>query len=549
MQKRMTRLARSALCFGLCLTACGGRGFVRMPERPVVWEDDDRAPFSPRPPVRYVSWRGDAVDHLILRPASEVWTLPVDVEAVNVNAWDEVPDSSWFHNRMGRHQLDPRDVARAACDEVQPAVPTPWRVVGGKPDGSHPGLTIEDADGVRYLLKTDGELQPERASAADAIGAALYWAAGYSTPCNRVHSVRREDLQLDPEARVEMTSGAERALTDTDVEIVLRSAGQADDGRFRVGLSRFFEHEPIGPWDYAGVLEADPNDAVPHELRRELRGGYLLAAWTGHIDVRQENTLAVWHEVGDGVGFVEHRYVDFGDCFGVTIGNERMSRRFEHDHYLNLGNVLVDAVTLGAIDRPWQHGRGGVGETLGFFDAERFRPDEWAPGYPNPAFDARTEHDDAWMARILARFSPAHVQAAVSVGQLSPPARRALVETLLERRRRILERYLTRLSPLAWPRSEAGRVCFEDMMVTAGLRAAEDRQYAARLVASDPPRAPTPLEVGPGPCVTLPEGVGYLAIDVRTRTPGRDAPLPLRAHLYRGAVHGLERLRDDGAPW
>jgi len=547
----MRRVAWSVLSIGLTLSACGGAGLVRMPQRPVVWEDDDRAPFSPRPPDRYVSWRGDAVDHLILRPASEVWTLPVDQEAVNVNAWDEVPDSSWFQNRMGRYQLSPEELARAACDAVRPSAPTPWTVVAGKPDGSHPGLTIEDAAGVRYLLKTDGELQPERATAADAIGAALYWGAGYATPCNRVQWVTREDLVMDPEARVEMTNGAERALTEDDIELVLRSAGRGPDGRFRVGLSRFFEHEPIGPWSYEGLLEADPNDAVPHQLRRELRGGYLLAAWTGHIDVRQENTLAVWRETGGGLGYVEHRFVDFGDCFGVTIPNDRMSRRFEHDHYLNLGNLLLDTVTAGVIERPWQHGRGGVGETLGYFGAERFRPEEWAPGYPNPAFDARTEHDDAWMARILARFSPAHVRAAVSVGELSPNARRRLAEVLIERRRMILERYLTRLSPLAWPRSEGGRVCFEDMAVTAGVAEAAEREYAARLVMSEPLRPPDRLEVQAeaGPCVVLPEGLSYVAIDVSSRSRGREPTLPIRAHVYDGVVYGLERLRDAGGPW
>lgn len=526
-------------------SACGG-AFERMPDRPVVWVDPDRRPFEPAPRQRYVSWRFDAVDHTFLRPVSDAFEFHGRQPSINVNALGEVPRSSWFENRIGRPGMTPEEVAIGACPELAPPIPRPWTVVGGKPDGTHPGLTIEDADGVRYLLKTDGLQQPERATAADAIAAALYYAAGYWAPCNRVAYVRRAELRMGEDARVEMSNGVERPLAEGDIERVLETALRAEDGRYRVGLSRFLEGESLGPWSYEGTRADDPNDVVPHQLRRDVRGLYLLAAWTGHIDSRQENTLSTWMQVTPDLGYVRHNLIDFGDAFGVTHDGAATSRRLGHDHFFNLTTIGIDLLTLGLVDRAWLHApdEDRTHETLGYFESERFRPDEWAPTYPNPAFDARTEHDDAWMARILARFSRAHIEAAVRLGRFSrPEVRDRLVDILWERRLRILERYLTRLSPLAWPRSEPGRACLEDMTISAGIRSPEDRGYRAVLAVSLPPRRRAELRTeaeGAWVCVAVPEDVEYAAIDVEAATPGRDRAYPARLHVY---------AHPDGAPF
>jgi hypothetical protein len=48
-----------------------------------------------------------------------------------------------------------------------------------------------------------------------------------------------------------------------------------------------------------GRARGRPNDAVPHQDRRELRASRLLAAWIGHHDARSMNTLALWADDGD----------------------------------------------------------------------------------------------------------------------------------------------------------------------------------------------------------------------------------------------------------
>src|SRR5690606_13722080 len=120
---------------------------------------------------------------------------------------------------------------------------------------------------------------------------------------------------------------------------------------------------------------------------------------------------------------------------------------------LDFEHILIDFITLDTISRPWFDARhGAAGVTLGYYDVFRFTPDAWRPGYPNPAFDRLTEGDAAWMARIVARFTDEHVRALARQGLfLDPVVESELARILMGRRDKILERYLTRLSPLTWP--------------------------------------------------------------------------------------------------
>src|SRR5690606_20744440 len=127
---------------------------------------------------------------------AEVLTFEQGREAINVNAVDEVPDSSWFTNRA--HLVSAETIARGACGD-DPPPPLPWRVIQRKTLGTRAGFLMRAADDSVWFVRTD-EILREHASAADAIATRLIWAAGYNTPCNRVAWMTPDDLILAPEA-------------------------------------------------------------------------------------------------------------------------------------------------------------------------------------------------------------------------------------------------------------------------------------------------------------------------------------------------------------
>jgi hypothetical protein len=102
--------------------------------------------------------------------------------------------------------------------------------------------------------------------------------------------------------------------------------------------------------------------------------------------------------------------------------------------------------------------------------------------YPNPAFSRMTERDGAWMARILARFTPDDVRTLAEMGQFSDPGDTDYLATVLEGRlEKILDRYLTRLSSIADIHVERNdELCGVDLAERRGVRAPASFRYVAR---------------------------------------------------------------------
>ena len=518
-----------------------------------MWQDSDANLFSERPAEIYTPPQWDRVDHTLFRPLSDALLYRRAREAVNVNALDEVPDSSWFTNRIGRNETTPAQLRAGACASAEDP-PRPWTVIRAKTSGSSPGLVIRAADGHTSIFKIDFDA-PERGTAADSIATRIFWGAGYFTPCNRVILFDRSALTLASEP-----DGDHELPTQEDVDGLLDRAGRSPDGRLRGSLSEYIPGRPLGGWRFDGLRDDDPNDVFPHEDRREVRGMWVLSAWLNHIDTRAENNMDAWMEVGDdGQGYLRHYVLDAGDSFGQIFDTSfLLSQSFGLSNYLDLGHIAEDFLSLGAIDRGYFGAtRGRAGDVLGFYDAARFEPEHWRNGYPNPAFDRATERDRAWMARIIARFTDAHLIAAISSGRFSSPTTRSeLFRILLERRARLLERYLIRLSPLTYPEVNDHTLCLDDLALESGIRFRSERRYRAEAWEDWPREGSVPVtagRTGNRVCLQLPRFVDasesnphYRVIDVYAETIGRERSAPARVHLYQMGddtfrVVGLER--------
>lgn len=553
----LSRAASALALLAALQLACVSSSGVAPAAAP-LWHDPDRQLFA-GPPAKYQSGKySDIVDQSALRLAADAFAFDAGGEALNLNTLDEVPDSSWFTNRLGLHPMTPDQVAIGPCTAPPLDAGGPLTVLSSKPDGISLGFVIRGPDGRRYLLKFDDSLQGPRGTAADAIASRLYYAAGYNTPCNRVVFLERSQLEVAAEARVTDWLDRERPMSTADLDAALAGSPRTSAGQYRALASLWLEGKSLGPWRFEGTRDDDPNDIIAHEDRRELRGMRLLAAWLGHGDQREQNTLASWIDAGNGLGWIRHNLLDFGDCLGHLSSPPLLARRLAgHAYGLDWGQIAGDLLTFGTVVRPFEAERfGPSGPIFGYFGVELFDPQRWRPSNPNPAFQRMTERDAAWMARILARFTEQHIERAIRTGRLGTPALRGeLLRILLGRRERILRRYLPRLSslslPVVEPRAEGSAVCADDLSLLAELVDGTGTEHSAWL--HSPGAAPRRLPVrlaGPRACVELPAaGTGgeHSRIDWRVRRPGPGASEgELRISLARqlGAVQviALQRL-------
>jgi hypothetical protein len=535
----MRRYVLALALLTIPLAGCGA-SVRKFPLRDPLWRDDDQKPFK-GPIEEYwspLAW--DAADQTIFRPVSRFFAVSPGGESVNVNAFDEVPESSWFTARAGKLALSRDDFAEGAC-KGRPKLSTTekWKVIRAKPNGANPGFMIKAQDGRKYLIKYEVD-QIERASSADAIGSRIYYAAGFDGPCNNIVFMKPDILEIADDAKTE-EDGKKVPLAKHHLDKIFEVAAKTPEGTYRASASLLFEEKTLGPWTYQGTRDDDPNDAIPHEDRRDVRGQRLLGAWLNHFDAREQNTMALW--VGKDHGYVRHSLLDWGDCFGSIWPWDRLTRRFGYSYYLAFDHVLADFFTLGLYPRPWDDVKiGPAGRVFAYFDVDHFKADEWRPGYPNPAFGRMTEHDGAWMARIIAKIDNDAVDAIVDAAQIKNAVTdRELRKILKGRRERILRRYLSQLSPLSKPEIAGDSLCVEDLAVSAGLATVTTRKYSARafIDATDEVQIVQPTSPSAGRvCTTVPKISGasqtsprYITVDIVGTSPGFSGN-PLRVHLY-----------------
>jgi hypothetical protein len=525
----------SALALGA--VACAPQ-IRRFPLQPPVWEDHDQNTVLEEPSEYYSGLIADAADQTFFYPLARMWTFPLAGEAANVNALDEVPNSAWFENRIGQHDLTPEQAAHGACGDAPPLSPEhgPWMVTGAKPNGANPGFFIKAPDGQRYLLKFDGPKQPTRATGADVIGSKLYWLAGYYTPCNMVVIFPESVIQIGEGAKAENEYGEKEPMTAEHVDRVLQKAYRMKNGLLRASASRFVPGRPIGPFTYQGTRSDDPNDVIPHEDRRELRASQVLAAWINHFDSREQNTLDVWSKAGERQ-FLLHYIIDWGDSLGGRWPVDGISRRLGRSYYMDFEHVLVDLFTLGIYPRAWNHLELNDVEIFGYLDGETFTSSEWRGGYPNPAHDAMRPNDALWMVRILSRMSPAHIRAIVEEARFPDPRQTEFIlQRLLERRQRILQEYLTGYAPLAeftlarrTPGDPRQSLCWEDLALKHGVASPTITHYKLRMRGGE----------------ALDEEIGWMQFSPDQEHPHRSCVLLPIGHRRPADLAGAEAPDDD----
>ena len=403
-----------------------------------------------------------------------------DVRALNVNTIDEVPDSSWFTNRLGLRNMTTAEIVRGPDGDV-PLALTGWVVSGGKSGGIQPGFRMSDPSGQTYQIEVDPPSNPELASGAEMIGTAFYHAIGYNVVDVYLAEIDRAALTISDDATIrDPLNGRRRRLKKYDLDAVFERAARLPNGRYRVLVSRFAGGKPLGNFRYYGTRPDDPNDVIPHEHRRELRAARVFGAWLNHDDSRGINSLDMLETAG-GRSWVKHYMFDFGSIIGSgTVFAQR--HRSGHEYIFEQKPGWLSLATLGLYVRPWMtvdYPR--VPRSVGRIEAERFDPLNWKPEYPNPAFDNMRPDDAFWGARIVSKFSDESIRAVVEKAKYSDlAATEYLTRTLIARRDKVVAAWINQICPIVEPRlSPDGMFTFANAAVQARAATAPS-QYDLR---------------------------------------------------------------------
>jgi hypothetical protein len=436
--------------------------------RPKFYPDD---PIAREPDTQDASkvqeWDIGLIADLTLNVFGRPGDLTPGVRAQNVSTIDEVPDSSWFTNRIYSRPMSVEEVVRGPNTTAGPAAGT-WTIIRAKTAGTAPGFTVRDEAGNIWFVSMDVHGYPVAATGAIAVATRLFWALGYYVPESHLTTVRRENIVIGDKVTIP-SHGRRRRFTQADLRDVFARSARNTDGSYRVMAQRGLEGRVVGGFKYFGTRPDDPNDIVPHEHRRELRALQVFGAWTNLVDMKAGNTLdTVITE--NGRSYVRHYLQDVGSTFGTGSLGPRSGDE-GHEYVYEGSPTLKRLATLGLYIRPWQTLDYEEHPEIGLFTAEAFEPEAWKPRVPVAALLRARADDTLWAALRVMSFTDEHLRAAAKTGQFTDAAAEELLaDVLIGRRDKIARVYLAKVNPLVkFGLDRSGALTFENPAVRAAL--------------------------------------------------------------------------------
>jgi hypothetical protein len=489
-----------------------------------LWRDDDMRTIPP-PAFYDLSKSHEFVANTFGETATSFGA------ALNLNTLGEVPDSSWFTNRIGRHAMTVEEVVRGP-NQVDGPAEGQWEVTGRPDAGLTPKFTIRDARGDTYMLKFDPPSNPELPSSVELITTKLFHAIGYHVPEDFIVTFTLDRLLVHSKEEAAQ-SPRDRRITREDVQGWLRGIPRQPDGSIRAIASRYVPGKVVGQFKYNGRRPDDPNDLFPHERRRELRAMRVFGAWLNHDDARAINSIDTYVEDGDR-RYVRHYMQDFGSVLGSGSTSAQQPRG-GYEYLIEKGEIGKGMLGLGLYQRKWMSAKWPKQPSVGNIEADVFDPAIWKTEYHNPAFAQLDAADAFWAASIISRFTDPMIHAVVEAARLSDPEAAALVRDIIIKRRDKTVRWgVTASNPVDRFAVEAAatpELVFDNIAVRLGL-APQDVQYVVRWAAFEnqagttqaagepltttTPRVPIPANFWGPPDAA---GIRYAVATISTVTP------------------------------
>ena len=511
-----------------------------------VTKDEDQKPVPLPAPVEAKGAYDFVENTFILPRKKEKYNQE---RSVNINTLGEVPDSSWFTNRIGIQPMSEQELIHGSSQLSGPDPEGKWTIVQAKSQGVTPGFTIQDSNGHVFFLKFDPKKYPQLTTSAEVVATKFFHALGYNVPENYIAFLRPENLEIGHEAIITDENGQRRPMKKDDVKRILKRVPHNVDGTVQVIASRRIPGTLLGPFKYFGTRSDDANDIFRHEDRRELRGMRVFASWLNHDEPSRVNSLDSY-QGSAGEGYMKHFLIDFNSCLGS--GSVRPNElRSGNEYVFEKGPILKSALTLGLADRSWRSVHYPKYPSVGRFESQYFEPQKWKPEYPNPAFDRMTPEDAFWATRIMMRFSDEAINTLVKTGMYEDPgAIDYLTKTLIERRDKVIRYYLSLLPPLDEFQWSGDLLQFKDLGVERQLGTVQGYSYqwfrfdnnAETLQAIAPPSTTSNTSI------TVPsDNAEYLMVRIESinpSLPGWKKPVNVYLRTNDRVIVGIERDSD-----
>jgi hypothetical protein len=523
----------------------GGQQPHFYPDDPIAREPESQDASKAAPYSRPDTY--EMIENLFVTPKYQ----PSGLRALNVNTIDEVPDSSWFTNRIGTTAITPEQLARGPIVDPPPD-PSAWVLTREKSGGAHPGFTARDARGDTFFIEFDDTDYPEGQTSAVSIATKLFWALGYYQVESYVSTFDPKRVTIDPKATVRRPSGKRTPFTHDDINAILEKVSKRPDGTYRIIAGRLLPGKVLGEFRYAGTRPDDPNDLVPHEHRRELRALAVFGAWTNLTDLKAANTLdSLITE--NGKTRVRHYLQDVGSTFGMP--NMKHEWDLSWEHFYEGGPTWKRFWSLGFALSPWQTVNYEQEKAIGKYEADVWDPRKWKPQTATKAWKELRDDDAFWAARKVAAFSDELIRAAVHAGEFSnQAAEKHLGDVIIARRDKIKRIYLTAVNPIVNPRLDGNNLTFENAAVAAGVASGPVAYRASWARFDNATGATQPIGEAQGNTTTLPAPSSLPTADgsyveVNIAAEAKDYPAwkrPVKIHFRREGsgwkLVGLERL-------
>ncbi len=448
----------SAALWVLSITSCYSPPAT---QRPILWQADDRRPIpEPKEEIegQWTMW--DGADKMMFYRARQLFNLGASsrtigtwlgladpLESQNINAFDEVPNSTWFTNRHAVTRLSKEDLAGgSAHTQNPPDLSGPLEAISGKASlGTTPGFVIRDQKRDVYLLKFDPPLHPEMTTASEVISSRFLHAAGYNVPEHYLVDIDPARITIGAKAMFSGRYHVPRPMTKEDITAIFERIPHRPDGTIRAVASKFLPGIPKGPFLYNGQREDDPNDRIRHENRRELRGFRVIAAFLNHTDTKAPNALDMYDPEAK---YLTHYLIDFSSTLGADNADPQLPR-FGNEYFLDFATSGHSMIAGGLYVKPWEIPLKMTYPSAGYFESEYFNPERWRPTYPNPAFLRTTARDAYWGAKIVTSFTDEDIETIVRTGEFTDPrAERYVADVLKARRDKIGRHYFNLINPL-----------------------------------------------------------------------------------------------------